>query len=234
MGGSVAAVVVAGGSGERSGRAGGKQVALVAGRPVVSWSLLALDQSCLSCIVLVCPAGRFDEYRADAVDPLSLRTPVLLAPAGGTRQESVLSGVLALPTGTDIVVVHDGARPLVSSEVIRGALAKLLDNAHADGVVVGHPSVDTLKRVENGRVVETVDRQQVWSAQTPQIFRVEALKRAHARAENQGLGTDDAVLVERDGGTVLMFEGPRDNIKVTLPEDFAYVESVLIRRFGEV
>jgi len=233
MGGSIAAIVVAGGSGERFGRAEGKQVALVAGRPVVSWSLRALDQACLSHIILVCPADRFDEYHAGAVAPLSLRTPITLVAAGVTRQDSVRSGVSALPTGTDVVVVHDGARPLVSSEVIRGAVAKLMDNSHADGVVVGHPSVDTLKRVENGRIVETVDRQQVWSAQTPQVFRAEALRRAHAHAATNELGTDDAVLVERDGGTVLMFEGPRDNIKVTLPEDFAYVESVLLRRLEE-
>jgi len=234
MGGPVCGIVVAGGTGERSGRVQGKQMARVAGWPVVSWSVLALDRSgLLSHIVVVCPADRVAEYRTQAIEPLSLRAPISFAPAGATRQESVLSGVAALPASAEIVVVHDGARPLVSAEIVRGAVARLVDNAQADGVVVGHPSIDTLKLVENGRIVETVDRRRVWSAQTPQVFRTEALRRAHLGSVATGPGTDDAVLVERNGGIVLMFEGPRDNIKVTLPEDFAFVESVLLRRMGQ-
>lgn len=226
----VGAVVLAGGSGERSGRTGGKQLAAVAGRPVVSWSLLALDACGLSHIVLVRPRDRSDEYLSSVLEPLRLSTPVSLADAGASRHASVESGVAALPAGTEIAVIHDGARPLVSPEVVRGALAMLDAHADADGVVVGHPSVDTLKLVDAGRIVETVDRRLVWSAQTPQIFRLEALKAAHAQAAGGGFGTDDASLVERSGGSVLMFEGPRDNIKVTLPEDFAFVESVLAGR----
>ncbi len=226
----VAAVVLAGGSGERSGRTGGKQLAVVAGRPVVSWSLLALDAAGLSHIVLVCPHEYSDEYRSSVLEPLGLSTPVSLADSGPTRHASVQAGVAALPSDTEIVVVHDGARPLVSSAVVRGAVAMLAAHADADGVVVGHPSVDTLKLVDAGRIVETVDRQLVWSAQTPQVFRLPVLMAAHAEAERGGPGTDDAALVERVGGAVLMFEGPRDNIKVTLPEDFAFVESVLTGR----
>jgi len=226
----VAAIVLAGGAGERSGRSGGKQLARVAGRPVVAWSLMALAQAGLAHIVVVCPEDEQGTYAADVLGPLGLTTPVTFAAAGATRHDSVLSGMAALPETTDIVVIHDGARPLVSPAVAAGAIELLLDHPDADGVVVGHPSVDTLKRVVDGRIVDTVDRQLVWSAQTPQVFRVPALAQAHRGAEVGGPGTDDAMLVERQGGTVLMLEGPRDNIKVTLPEDFAFVESVLLRR----
>lgn len=230
MGPVTAAVVVAGGSGERFGRAGGKQLAQVAGRPVVSWSLAAIDECSLAHIVVVCPESRIEEYRTLAVGSLDLRTPVSFAPSGPTRQDSVASGLAAVPSGTEIVVIHDGARPLVSPQVIRGAVEMLVSNDSAQGVVVGHPSIDTLKRVEGRRIVETVDRREVWSAQTPQVFRLESLVAAHALHNDARAGTDDAVMVERAGGTVLMFEGPRDNIKVTVPEDFAFVESVLTRR----
>jgi 2-C-methyl-D-erythritol 4-phosphate cytidylyltransferase len=233
MGVLVAAVVLAGGSGERSERIGGKQLARVAGRPVVSWSLSALDEAGLPHIVLVRPRERAEEYRASVIDPLGLAAAVTVADAGPTRHDSVLAGVAALPAGIDIVIVHDGARPLVEPEVVRGAVTMLIAHPEADGVVVGHPSVDTLKLVDAGRVLETVDRQRVWIAQTPQVFRLPALVRAHGEAARGGPGTDDAALVERGGGTVLMFEGPRDNIKVTLPEDFALVESVLARRISE-
>jgi len=233
MDATVAAVVLAGGSGVRSGRADGKQLALVAGLPVVAWSLIALDASALSHIVLVCPPDQADDYRRCVLEAIGLATPVTIAGSGQTRHDSVLSGIAALPEGTEIVVVHDGARPLVSAEVVRGAVAMLLADDAADGVVVGHPSVDTLKLVDQRRIIETVDRRRVWSAQTPQVFRVPALRSAHREAERGGPGTDDSALVERNGGTVLMFEGPRDNIKVTLPEDFAFVESVLAQRVNE-
>jgi len=223
--------VVAGGSGERFGREEGKQLAEVAGRPVVSWCLGALESCGLNSIVLVCDLERLDEFRDRAVDPLHLTTPIVFAASGRTRQESVASGLAAVPSDTEIVLVHDGARPLLRPETATGALEMLEAHPRIDGVVVGHPSVDTLKNVEGGHIVDTPDRSRIWAVQTPQVFRAGALRSAHESAQRDGyLGTDDAALVERNGGAVMVFEGPRDNIKITVPEDQAFAEVVLGRR----
>jgi 2-C-methyl-D-erythritol 4-phosphate cytidylyltransferase len=226
-----AAVVVAGGSGERFGRTGGKQLASVAGWPVVSWALRALDAAGeVDLIVIVRPADRAREYAEQAVEPLGLTTQYVYADSGGTRQHSVAAGLAVLPEGIDTVVVHDGARPLITPDVVAGAVHALADSS-SDGVVVGHPSIDTLKVVDGTRIVDTPDRCRYWQVQTPQVFRRDALERAHRKAHADGFsGTDDASLVERVGGVVDVIEGPRDNIKVTVPEDLAYVRAALNHR----
>lgn len=226
-----AAIVVAGGTGDRFGRPGGKQLAPLAGLPAVAWSLLAIDESlAVGLIVLVCAPGRLSEYRERAVDPLSLNASVMLAEGGGTRRLSVAAGLAVVPEDVTTILVHDGARPLATADTFSAAIIALEESA-IDGVVVGHPSVDTLKIVEEQRVLETPDRSRFWAAQTPQVFRAGVLRSAHTMAARDDFeGTDDASLVERAGGSVMMLEGPRDNIKLTLPEDAAYAELVLTRR----
>ena len=236
MTGGITAIVVAGGSGERLGLPGGKQLAVVAGRPVVSWSLLALERSGrIDDIVLVCPRGREEEYRSVAVAPLALGIPVAFAPSGPTRQESVASGLAATPGDAAFIVVHDGARPLVTSALVAGAIDALEGAALAAGVVVGQPAVDTLKVVNGDRVLSTPDRSRFWTVQTPQVFRAADLREAYALAQGERFfGTDDASLVERAGGTVLVVEGSRDNMKVTVVEDLAIIEAALaFREHGE-
>jgi len=226
-----AAVVVAGGIGERFGRPGGKQLAEVAGCPVLGWSLRALDASArFSMLVVVCLEERMDEY-AHAVMSAGIATPLEFAPAGVTRQDSVSSGLSRLSSAVQVVAIHDGARPLVTPQIVAAALDEL-DAPGACGVVVGHPSVDTVKIVQDGRVDTTPERDRVWIAQTPQVFIREVLESAYSRAKASGLAaTDDASLVERLGrGSVRMIEGPRENIKVTVAGDLEYVATVLARR----
>jgi 2-C-methyl-D-erythritol 4-phosphate cytidylyltransferase len=231
---SVAAIVVAGGSGERLGLEGGKQLALVAGRPVLSWTLKALAETPeIELIVVVTHPDRGEEYRAIAVEPLGLSTPVVFASGGETRQASVVSGLKKVPDSFGVVLVQDGARPLLTPSLASRALLALRANSEAVGAVVGHPSVDTLKLIDGDSVVSTPDRTQYWAVQTPQVFSAAALRRAYARAAAEGFtGTDDSSLVERDGGRVLLVEGPRDNIKVTVAEDLVLVEAALRRREG--
>jgi hypothetical protein len=116
--------------------------------------------------------------------------------------------------------------------VISEAFHALSADDTLDGVVVGHPAFDTIKRVgADGTVVATPDRAELWVAQTPQVFRAQALRDAHASAESAGFeGTDDASLVERVGGRVVMVEGPRWNLKVTVPEDIEVLEALLASR----
>lgn len=229
-----AAVIVAGGTGERLGLTGGKQLAPVLGKPVLSWTLEAFEAAPqIDLIVVVCHPNRVDEYRRVAVEPLQLATPVRFAPGGDKRQDSVFSGLSQLPASVSTVVVHDGARPLVTSRLIADALAALAATSDCDGLVVGYPAVDTLKVVAGNAIVRTPDRSEYWAVQTPQIFAADKLIAAHAAAKDDGfVGTDDASLVERAGGGVVVFEGPRDNIKVTVAEDLFFVEAALKFREG--
>ncbi|MRS12916.1 MAG: 2-C-methyl-D-erythritol 4-phosphate cytidylyltransferase [Actinobacteria bacterium] len=227
------AVIVAGGTGERLGLEGGKQLALIAGHPVLYFALAAFA-ACESIdeIVVVVHPDRIAEYTATAVDPLV--SPKIRAVVGGgmTRQESVLAGLAAISAHADVIIVHDGARPLITPALIARAVRKLLDDDSADGVVVGHPSYDTLKQTDADGVVRlTLDRDVIWAAQTPQAFRADALRAAYDAAGREGFsGTDDASLVERNGGSVRMIAGPRDNIKLTVPEDVALIEGLLAAR----
>ena len=204
----VCAVVVAGGSGQRFGNPGGKQLVNVAGRPLMSWSIRAFDRSNkVGHIVVVCPAERRAEMRRLAISPYSYSTPISFADAGETRQDSTRAGVHAVPAGFEYVAIHDGARPLITTEAI-------------DPVSYTHLTLPT--------------RELYWAAQTPQIFSVDAMKRAHAAAIAEGfIGTDDSSLVERMGGRVRCVQSPRDNLKVTVPEDLRPVTAILLGRMAE-
>jgi 2-C-methyl-D-erythritol 4-phosphate cytidylyltransferase len=231
-----AAIIVAGGSGERLGLEGGKQLARVSGRPLLSHTLAAFDRCpAIDAIVVVVHPARLDEYRHEAIEPVGSQKVVAVVAGGDTRQGSVAAGLAAVPAQAEIVAVHDGARPLVTPEVIGHAIEELEADATLDGVVVGHPSYDTLKIVdESGAVVGTVDRDLFWAAQTPQVFRVAVLREAYARAaEDVAPATDDAALVERCGGSVRMIVGPRRNIKITVAEDLSVAAALLEGRVGE-
>lgn len=217
-----AAIILAGGTGERFGKEGGKQLVEIAGKPVLTWSAEAFDAvGDIGLIVVVCPEDRHEEYLKKAIDPFPFVTPVIMAPSGPSRQESAFSGLEYVPDEYNYVVLHDGARPLISPDLIAHAIAILQGNIDCDGAVVAHPAVDTLKVVENGVIVGTPDRRVFWNAQTPQVFRAGIYRRAHASALSDGfMGTDDSSLIERLGGKVLVVEGKRDNIKLTVPEDY--------------
>jgi 2-C-methyl-D-erythritol 4-phosphate cytidylyltransferase len=231
-----AAVIAAGGSGERFGHAAGKQLAVVAGLPVLTHTLLAFDRcDAVDAIVVVTHPDRIDEYRRVAVEGSGASKVVAVVGGGATRIQSVRAGLAALPDGVDLVAIHDGARAAVTPETIGAAFAALAGHVDVDGVVVGYPCVDTIKEVDpEGRVTGTPDRTRFWNAQTPQVFRASALSRAYWRAGGAGFeGTDDASLVEALGGTVVMVEGPRSNLKVTVPEDLAMLAAILEARSKE-
>lgn len=224
-----AAIVLAGGSGERFGRDGGKQIVEIAGRPTLAWSIMAFDATeDIGIIVVVCPEDRMQEYWALAIDPHNFVTPIVMAPAGASRQESAFSGLEYVPDNYEYVALHDGARPLISPELITHTINTLKGTLDADGAIVATPAVDTLKVVENGVIVGTPDRRVFWNAQTPQVFRSGVYRRAHASALAEGfIGTDDASLIERMGGKVLVVEGKRDNIKLTVPEDYRMLSAIV-------
>lgn len=231
-----AAIIVAGGTGERFGREGGKQLVEIAGKPILTWSAEAFDAvGDIGLIVIVCPESRQEEYMKRAIDPFPFVTPIKLAPAGDIRQESAYKGLEAVPNDFEFIVIHDGARPLISPQLILHTINTVKGNIDADGAVVAHPAIDTLKVVEDGAIVGTPDRHVFWNAQTPQVFRSGIYRRAQASAMADGfVGTDDSSLIERLGGRVLVVEGKRDNIKLTVPEDYTLLASVVKERLNKI
>lgn len=156
---------------------------------------------------------------------------IRLVRGGETRGDSVRAALEALPESVDVVAVHDAARPLVTGQIIDACLAKVTAER---GAVAGWPAVDTLKEVDEvGRIRGTPDRARLWHAQTPQVFPRDLLMRAYREAQALGLvDTDDAALVERIGGEVVMVQGSPFNLKITRPEDLPLAALFLGRQGG--
>lgn len=225
------AILLAAGEGRRLGRGELKAFIPLAGRPMVWHSLVSIVRSgVVGRAVLVVPESEVPRAGtlAEVWDERTLLATVV---AGGeTRQASVQRGLESLATYQGPVLCHDAARPLASPELFRRVLAGL---AEADGAVPVVPLADTVKRVAHGRVVETLPREQLVLAQTPQAFRAEALRDAHRRARARGLqGTDDSMLVEAAGYAVATVDGEPWNFKVTLEEDLARADRMLSGRLG--
>lgn len=216
----VAAIIVAAGEGRRFGSP--KQFALLGGRSVLEWSLAAFqDNPRVGEIVLVLPDEVLGARYAAAF--AKVRGVVR---GGARRQDSVLAGLSRLDRSrTDIVLVHDGARPLVPAALIR----RIVREAAAHGAAVpALPLEDTVKEGADGRVVRTVDRSSLYRIQTPQGFAFEILEEAFRRAGEDGFtGTDDASLVERLGKPVVIVEGDPRNIKITTLLDLKWAEGFL-------
>ena len=217
---SVWAVLVAAGRGERFGADRPKAFAKLAGRPLLAESLERLDRSdWIDSIVVVAPPG-WEEPAILVAEELGCDKVFTCVEGGGSRAESVRRGVAQVPDEAAAVVVHDAARPLVSDEVIARVLAPLGEGW--DGAVPGLAVPDTVKRVDGGRVVETLDRATLVAAQTPQAFVAQVLRSALG-----GEGTDCASLVEAAGGRVTVVAGDPILLKVTSPADLAQIEAWL-------
>jgi len=224
----VDAVVVAAGLSTRMG-GGDKLGLLVGGRPVLAWTLAALAAApIVRRIVVVTAAGRVGEISTAAWLPSRV---VAVVEGGARRQDSVASGIAALGEGLpgDVVLVHDGARPLVSPELVARVAAAAAEHGAAIPVV---PVAETLKRVVDGQIAATVDRTLLAAAQTPQGVRRDVLARAWAEQPPAGAATwtDEAALLEACRIPVHAVPGESTNLKVTLPDDLARVEAALVAR----
>ena len=209
---SVWAIVLAAGSGSRFGGGIPKQYLTLGDRRVIDWSLAAAHAACDG-VVLVTSPGRLD-------DP-ELVADVIVA-GGAERSDSVRAGLAAVPKDCDVVVVHDGARPLASVELFAAVIGAIRDGA--DGAIPGVAVVDTIKRVAGAVVVETLAREELIAVQTPQAFAVGALRHAH---ETGGDATDDAALVEQMGARVVVVPGELRNRKLTHASDLPDFELLL-------
>lgn len=224
---SVWAIIPAAGRGTRLGAPSPKQFLPLSGQPILARTLAVFDAvAAVEHVVLVVPPGDEARCRTIAVDPYGFTKVRAIVPGGGVRQESVARGLAAMGDDASIVVVHDAARPLVTGDLVQ----RVIEAAAASGAAVAALRVvDTLKR-EVGRndVVTTVDRDGLWTAQTPQAFRAAAFRDAMKQALADGfVGTDDASLVERLGLPVTLVNGEPFNFKITRAEDIALAEELL-------
>jgi 2-C-methyl-D-erythritol 4-phosphate cytidylyltransferase len=221
---TVWAVVPAAGQGLRMGQK--KQALLLAGQPVLRWTIEALEATpSVHTVVVTVPAEDVTDWQRRLAGCSKVGT--VLA-GGAERQESVRLGLGAVPDEVEWVLVHDGVRPCVTPEL----LARVVDEAARHGAAIAAlPVSETIKRGASGWVKETVERDGLWAIQTPQVFRAAVLREAHRRAVAEGIaGTDDAVLVERLGVPIRLVPGRPDNLKITRPDDLPLAEALLARK----
>ncbi|OPA73139.1 2-C-methyl-D-erythritol 4-phosphate cytidylyltransferase [Paenibacillus selenitireducens] len=212
----VGAVIVAAGKGSRMGTPESKQYLRLEGKPILIHTMMQFEQmSWVDEIVLV--VGAQDVERCTGwVEEFNLRKVTHIVAGGAERQYSVYQGLLA--ANTEWVLIHDGVRPFVTEERVRACYEAAVQQGAS---VLAVPVKDTIKQVnEAGMIVHTPDRRSLWAIQTPQAFRRSDVLRAHEQAvQDQVVGTDDAMLVERLGIGVHVVEGEYTNIKITTPED---------------
>jgi 2-C-methyl-D-erythritol 4-phosphate cytidylyltransferase len=222
-------LIPAAGSGKRMGANRNKLLLQVRSKPLIAWTLLAAEAaSSISWIGIVSQSADWDDFKSIITD-LKLKKTIALIPGGATRQESVYNGLQALPTNAGQVLIHDGARCLVTPNLFDACSDAIL---HCSGLIAAVPVKDTIKVVdENGIITGTPERKQLWAAQTPQGFDVNLLKQCHAEGIRQGWEvTDDAALFEKCAMEVRIVPGEETNLKITTPQDLAIAEFILSHR----
>jgi len=228
-------IVPAAGRGERLGPGAPKAMRSLGGVPMLVHAVRALASArAVDLVVVAAPEDGVDDVTAllaehGLVDSAPGRAGALVVAGGDTRQESVARALNSLPADVDVVLVHDAARPLVPVSLVDAVAAAV--RGGADAVVPGLPVADTIKSVDAADVVSaTLDRGALRAIQTPQGFRRATLAEAHAAADPDAPATDDADLVERLGGKVVVVPGDEEAFKVTRPLDLVLAEAVLARR----
>jgi 2-C-methyl-D-erythritol 4-phosphate cytidylyltransferase len=222
----VGAIIVGAGEGKRMSGRGRKQFVKIGGRPIFAYTLEVFESSeSVDHIVMVVPRESVDFAREEIVEELGFKKVHAVVYGGETRQESVFNGLKALKDKTKWVLIHDAVRPLVTSTLIQ----RVLDAAHKSGAAItAVPARDTVKQVESGQIVGTLDRRLLWLSQTPQCFKYDVIMEAHRKAAGDRLdATDDASLVEKYGTKVSVAVGSYSNLKVTSPEDMPIFEYFL-------
>jgi len=233
-------VIAAAGSGERLGAGGPKALVEVAGRPLLAWCVGAFAAAeSVDRAIVAAPPGLEDEIAGAAQTALAGGDLALDVVAGAAERAGSVAAALERVEG-ELVVVHDAARPFVTPELIDAVLAQLAARPDVAGVIAAAPITDTVKRAREPRprggdferggptVARTESRDHLWAAQTPQAFRAGPLRDAHAAdPQRVAAATDDAMLVERAGGEVLIHPAPPGNLKVTTPEDLRLAQVLL-------
>ena len=221
------AIIVAAGSGARLKMEAPKAFVPLCGRTILNYSLCTIAAVAeIEETVITVPEGMRRRAREE-VEGAGLQIPVKLVIGGAERQDSVRLALALTSAEAEVVVVHDAARPFADPSLFTSCVGAI---GGADGAIAAIPAADTLKRVENRAIVQTIERKGLWLAQTPQAFKRRILVAAHDRAARERWTvTDDADLVERCGGKVEIIEGSAKNLKITAPADLEIAEAIAAR-----
>lgn len=223
----ITAIILAAGQGKRMDNRLNKQFLLLQGMPIIVHTLKVFQAAAeIDRCILVCGRGEEDFYDSEKLRNLGITKGVQVVPGGRERQDSVYCGLANVSEDCSYVMIHDGARPLVTA----GIISRVAEAVRVNGAAaVGVPVKDTIKRAGTGDLItETLVREGLWHMQTPQAFRRELIVEAHEQAQKAGYyGTDDASLVERMGGAVKIVPGSYENLKITTPEDIIIAEALL-------
>ncbi|KAA0544126.1 2-C-methyl-D-erythritol 4-phosphate cytidylyltransferase [Bacillus sp. BGMRC 2118] len=221
-------IIPAAGSGKRMKAGKNKQFIMLGDQPVIIHTLRVFEQDpqCSEIIVVINDMER--DHFSELIRSYNLQKVRKLVSGGAERQDSVYNGLMEVEDLNSLVLVHDGARPFINIERIHELVMKASETSAA---ILAVPVKDTIKKVKNGLVEETVERSSLWAVQTPQAFHVHLLRQAYEHAfQTSFLGTDEASLVERLHKPIAVITGDYENIKLTTPEDIVYGESILHNR----
>lgn len=225
------AIIAAGGQGKRirgveSERKLPKQFLMLKDKPILSHTVDKFEKcELIDEVVVIVPEDYLEYCSQTIVDKYDFKKVRKVVCGGKERQDSVYSGLKACPKNTSIVVIHDGVRPFIHPEKISESIELCREKK---AVVLAVPVKETVKRVEQGNIITTLDRSKLWLTQTPQTFEYKLILEAHKKAkENDFVGTDDSALVERLGRKVTILEGDFRNIKITTMEDLQIAEKLL-------
>jgi 2-C-methyl-D-erythritol 4-phosphate cytidylyltransferase len=231
----VIAIVPAAGLGKRFGKGTNKSFQMLGGRPLIIWSLKALEAVDEVCEIIPVLKSEDMELGQRLLEEEGFPKIRRIAPGGKERQDSVYNGLKQIEDKNSIVLIHDGVRPLISIHLVEELIKQMSDairnKEECDGTIPGVPVKDTIKETEGGFVRKTLKRGSLWAVQTPQAFPCKKILRAYDEAAGEGYyATDDAALIERYGGTVKVIMGSYTNIKITTPEDLVVAEALLKTR----
>lgn len=220
----VQAIVVAAGSGERLKAGVAKPFVMLRGRPLIIHTLAVLQDCALIQSIIVAAHPDCLKKMTDVIHQAELHKVSVVVAGGATRSQSVKNTLAALDADTDVVLIHDGARPLITADFVEQMIMAASFSDHA--VIAAVPVKSTIKRAnrDSRLVEETLDRRVLWDVQTPQIFEKRMLLKAYSQDNIEA--TDDAALVERMGGAVKIFLGLEQNIKITTPYDLQIAEKI--------
>jgi len=221
------AIIPAAGSGIRMESKRAKQFLSLDGKPILALTLEPFQESTVDAIILVVPLDDLEYCKKEIVERFGFTKVKKIVPGGKWRQDSVRFGLEATEGKYDLVLIHDGVRPLIKKRLIERVIKEAITNR---AVITALPAKETVKEVNELRdVVKTYDRERVWMVQTPQAFRYQDILNAHHKALKEGWeeATDDALLVEKSGITVKVVEGSEKNIKVTTPDDLELARLLL-------
>lgn len=226
----VVALVAAAGQGKRMGAQCNKQFLAIGDRPVLAWTI-SVFQACpmIDEIIVMASPGEEEYCRQEIIAKYNFNKVKQVITGGLERQDSIYNGLQALSDGTDIVVVHDGARPLVTMDLINKSITEAQNHGAA---IVAVKAKDTIKLGDDqGLVNKTLNRSFLWQVQTPQTFKYSLIVAAYQNAISTRLaGTDDASLVEALGKPVKLVDGSYENLKITTPEDLEIAKVILRKR----